>query len=69
MLGPIIVKNARCRHTALKWAIDFKINVQQRDMAKAREAKERRPSLNPGPLKLTKEPSWAKRKSAPDVLK
>jgi hypothetical protein len=54
------------------WAINFKVYVQQRDMEKAKQAKEqsqRRPSLAPaGPLKTVKEPSWAKRKSAPDAL-
>jgi hypothetical protein len=56
------------------WAINFKIHVQQRDMEKSKQLKEqlqRRASLTPastGPLKTAKEPSWAKRKSAPDIL-
>jgi hypothetical protein len=55
------------------WAINFKIYVQQRDMEKSKQVKEqtvRRASLAAatGPLKLVKEPSWAKRKSAPDIL-
>jgi hypothetical protein len=65
------------RYTALNWAIDFKINVQQRDMDRAKKQvqardqshAQRRGSLQPGLLPATKEPSWAKRKSAPDVLK
>jgi hypothetical protein len=53
------------------WAISFKDNIQQRDMAKAKAAKAnpaRRGSVQPGAAALTKEPSWAKRKSAPDAL-
>jgi hypothetical protein len=56
------------------WAVNFRIHVQQRDMEKSKQAKEqagRRASLTPaatGPLKSAKEPSWAKRKSAPDIL-